>query len=179
MLKKKNILLLALSLVIGFLVLYLINPLIAIIYAVLWFDKVLLGIGPVHSFGIELTTIATVMLGVIFGPVFAFIFTIVSIPFFYTLKYTLLPLPHPDWPFFIPSPYNFIDAAGAAIAGFLAQQPMLIIFVAVWFSKEIIYAIVDRLAGKPFDMVYPVFNGIFNAVLIVYFGSFFLGLVGL
>ena len=179
MFRKKNILYLFLSLVIGFAALYIISPFLAVIYAVLWFDKIILGIGPVHTFGIELTTIATVLLGIIFGPVIAFIFTIVFIPFFYTLKYMLLPLPQPEWPFFVPSPYNLVEAIGAATAGVLAQQSPLIVFVGVWIIKEITYVIVDKFTGKPPDIVYPVFNAIFNAVMIVYFGSFFLGLVGL
>lgn len=179
MLGKRNIILLSLTLVLGFAALYLINPLIAVIYAVLWVDKIPLGILSVHKFGIELTTIATVMLGIIFGPVIAFIFTIVAIPVIYGLRYTLLPLSPPEWPLFVPSPQNLVEAIGAAVAGLLADQSFLVIFVGVWIAKEITYVIFDRFSGKPFDMIYPVFNGIFNAILIVYFGSFFLGMVGL
>ncbi len=179
MTKRNNVKYLILSLVAVFLVLYIINPFIAIIYAVLWFDKIILGIGPVHRFGIELTTIATVMLGIIFGPVIAFIFTIISVPILYGLRYMLIPSSPPEWPLFTPSPYNFVEAIGAAVAGILAQQSFLLIFIGVWIAKEIIYVAVDRLAGKPPDIVYPVFNAIFNAVLIIYLGKFFLGLVGL
>src|SRR3989338_6367962 len=122
-----NVIALFSTLFVGFLAIYLIwgFPL-AVIFAILWIDKVLIGaIGAVRYIGIEFTTIATVLLGFLYGPVFSFLFALISLPVLHAMKYIFLPLPQPEWPFFVPSPYNLIDAMAALIASFLAGLPFL------------------------------------------------------
>ncbi len=181
MFKKRNISLLAVSFVLGYAFFYLLGGhVLAAIFAVLWFDKIIIGLsGIVHKFGIEFTTIATILMGIIYGPVIAFAMIIIIVPILYGLRYMLLPLVPPEWPLFVPSPQNLVEALGAAVAGLLAGFPLLTIFLAVFMVKEIAYVVTDRIIGKPPDLIYPVVNFIFNLLIIINLGGFFLGLVGL
>ena len=179
MFKKKNILFMFISLIAGYSLFYFFDVTLAAIFLVIWFDKVFLGmLGIVRCFGIEFTTIATILLGITHGPLFAFVFALIVIPIMHGIKYLFLPLPHPEWPLFVPSPYNFVDALGAAIAGFLASSPILYILIAVLIIKDITYALADKLFfSKPPEVIYAIGNFIFNFIIILQFGSFFLELI--
>ena len=181
MFKTRNIGLLALSFILGYGIFYLLGGhILAAIFAVLWFDKVLIGVsGIVHKFGIEFTTIATILMGLIYGPIIAFVMSIIILPVLYGIRYVLLPIAPPEWPLFVPSPQNLVEAIGAAVAGLLVGFPLLTIFLAVFVIKEVAYVIADRLIGKPPDIIYPVVNFVFNLLIVFYLGGFFLGLVGL
>jgi hypothetical protein len=181
MLKIRNVGLMALSFVLGYAVFYLLGGhVLAAIFAVLWFDKTIIGLsGIVHKFGIEFTTIATILMGIIYGPIIAFVMSIILLPVLYGIRYVLLPIAPPEWPLFVPSPQNLVEAIGAAIAGMLAGFPLLTIFLAVFIVKEIAYVVADRAIGKPPDIIYPVVNFVFNLLIILNLGGFFLGLVGL
>ncbi len=177
----RNIIFLVLSIVLGYLGFYLIGGhVLAAIFAVLWFDKVIIGTaGLPHKFGVELTTIATILMGIIYGPVLAFVLTMILLPVLYGLKYILLPLSPPSWPLFVPSPQNLVDAIGAAAAGIFAGFDLLILFLGVFIIKEIAYLAVDFMIGRPPDVIYPFVNFVFNILIVLNMGSFFLGLVGL
>lgn len=179
---KRSILALFSTLFIGFFLIYLIwgFPLAAI-YAILWIDKILIGaIGAVRYIGIEFTTIATVLLGFLYGPVFSFLFALISLPVLHAMKYIFLPMPPPEWPFFVPSPYNLIDAFAAIAASFLAWLPFLHAVLIVVLLKDIGYAVVEKLMiNKPVDVISAITYIIFNLVIAAHFGSFFLGLVGM
>ena len=179
MFKKRSILFLVLSLVGGYLMLHIFDVTLAAIFLVLWFDKVFLGmVSVVKYFGIELTTIATILLGITYGPLIGFVFALIVIPIMHGIKYLFLPLPPPEWPLFVPGPYNFVDALGAAIAGFLASYPILYILIPVLIVKDISYAAVDRLFfSKPPEVIYAIGNFIFNLVIIFQFGNFFLEMI--
>lgn len=181
MFSKKNIVFLVLSFIVGYAVFYLIGGhVLAAIFSVLWFDKIIIGTAVLpHKFGVELTTIATILMGIIYGPVIAFFLTLILLPILYGLKYVLLPLTPPEWPLFVPSPQNLVDAIGAAVAGLLMGFDLLIIFIGVFIIKEITYLIVDFSIGKPPDVIYPGVNFIFNLLIVLKLGEFFLGLVGL
>jgi hypothetical protein len=179
MFRKRNFLFLVLSLAVGYLIFHLFNAALAAIFLVLWFDKVFLGMtGIVRYFGIEFTTIATILLGIVFGPLVAFVFSLIVIPILHGIKYLFLPLPPPEWPLFVPSPYNFIDALGAAIAGFLSSYPIIYILIPVLILKDIIYSAVDMaLFSKPPEIMYAIGNFIFNLIIIINFGNFFTGMI--
>jgi hypothetical protein len=181
MFRVRNVGLLALSFILGYAFFYLLGGhVIAAIFAVLWFDKVIIGLsGIVHKFGIEFTTIATILMGIIYGPIIAFVMSIIILPMLYGIRYILLPIAPPEWPLFVPSPQNLVEALGAAAAGLLAGFPLLNIFIAVFIIKEIAYIVTDRIIGKPPDLIYPVVNFIFNLLIIINLGGFFLGLVDL
>lgn len=179
MFKKRNIIFLVLFLLVGYVLLRIFDAALAAIFLVLWFDKVFLGmIGVIRYFGIEFTTIATILLGITHGPLIAFVFALVVIPILHGMKYLFLPLPPPEWPLFVPSPYNFIDALGAAIAGFLSSYPILYILIPVLIVKDITYAAVDNLFfSKPPEVLYAIGNFIFNIIIILNFSNFFLGMI--
>jgi len=170
-----------LSFVLGYALFYLIGGhILAAIFAVLWFDKVLIGLsGIIHKFGIEFTTIATILMGIIYGPIIAFVMSIIILPILYAIRYILVPLVPPEWPLFVPSPQNLVEAIGAAVAGLLMNFPLLTIFIGVFIIKEIAYVIVDRVIGKPADIIYPMVNFVFNLLIVINLGGFFLSLVGL
>ena len=139
MFRKRNIILLLPSFVLGYAFFYLLGGhVLAAIFAVLWFDKIIIGLsGIVHKFGIEFTTIASILMGIIYGPVIAFAMIIIVVPILYGIRYVLLPIAPPEWPLFVPSPQNLVEALGAAAAGLLVGFPLLTIFIAVFIIKEI------------------------------------------
>lgn len=179
---KRSILALFSTLFIGFVVIYLIwgFPLAAI-FAILWIDKVLIGaIGAVRYIGVEFTTIATVLLGFLYDPVFSFLFALLLLPLMHAMKYIFLPLPQPEWPFFVPSPYNIIDAVAALAASFLSWLPFFHAVIVIVILKDIGYAVVEKaMISKPVDFISAITYIIFNLVIAAHFGPFFLGLVGL
>ena len=179
---KKRLLLLAGSFVFGSLLLYVLGgPGLAAIYAILWADKVLLGFaGVIRYAGIEFTTMVTILTGMLFGPVLAFIFIIIVIPILHAIKFIALPLYEPDWPLFVPHYYNFVDAIGASVAGMAAGLPLLWIMILVLIARGIMYPFIDFYLldkGINFFTIPP--TAIFNLLLAWYLGGFFLGLVGL
>ncbi|MBI4173812.1 MAG: hypothetical protein HY519_03780 [Candidatus Aenigmarchaeota archaeon] len=154
---------------------------LAAIYVIMWFDKVILGFaGIVRWIGIDFTTIATVMLGMAFGPWFAFFYTIIVIPVFHAVKFIALPLYEPEWPLFIPHYYNFIDAIGAALAGMFAWSGIFWAAIVVMFARMILYSMVDYyLLEKGVNVFIIPQNFIFNLLLVWYYGKFFAGLAGI
>jgi hypothetical protein len=64
------------TLVAGFAFFFILSGLpLAIIYAVLWIDKIVIGsFGPIRYVGVEFTTFATVLLGFTHGALFSFLY---------------------------------------------------------------------------------------------------------
>lgn len=182
LIEKRNIIGLLLTLVIGFVLILLIFGFpLAIIFAIFWFDKIILGaLGPLRYIGLELTTIASILLGFVYGPTFGFVFAIIVLPLMHASKYIFLPLPQPEWPYFVPSPYNLIDALAVVAASFLIGLPFLYAVIIIIILKDIGYAIVERvMINKPIDFISAITYIIFNAAIAANFGDFFLRLVGL
>ena len=182
LIEKRNLLLLVLTFFIGFVLVFIIwgFPL-ALIYTIFWIDKIIIGsFTPVRYLGIEFTTIATVLLGFLYEPLFGFLFTIIMLPLMHASKYIFLPLPQPQWPFFIPSPYNIIDAFAVLIASFLSSITFLHVVIIVVILKDIFYAIAEKtMIGKPIDVISAFTYLIFNIVIAFYLGDFLLNLTGL
>ncbi len=179
---KYRLLLLTGSFILGALIFSALGgPGLGIIYALLWFDKVILGFaGVIRYFGIEFTTLCTILTGLLYGPVLALIFIITVIPFFHAVKFIALPLYEPDWPLFVPHYYNVVDAIGAAIAGMLIGWPMVWVMAIVLIARGIMYPVIDFYLldrGVNFFTIPP--TAVFNLLLVWYFGSFFAGLAGL
>jgi hypothetical protein len=171
---------LALTLIIGTAFFYILGgTVLALVYAILWVDKIIIGmVGTVRYLGIEFTTIATVIIGISYGPVNAFIFSIVMIPLLHAAKYIFLPLPQPEWPYFIPHPNNVVDALGAAFAGVFAGLPLLFNTLIVVFLKDVGYALSERyMIGKPIDYFSAIMYLVFNALLAIQFGPAIMALV--
>jgi hypothetical protein len=176
---SKGVVLLVLTLVSGFAAFSVFDPRLAILFALLWVDKtVISAFGAIRYFGVELTTVTSVILATLYGPFFAFIFLIVLIPVLHGLKYILLPLPTPEWPLFVPSPYNIVDAVGALVAGLLVPLSFFINLLVTAVSKDILFAFAARLTmSKPVNVLSAITSVVFNMFVGYPFGLFILGLL--
>ncbi len=177
---RNKLALAALTLALGAAVFYLLAGIaLGVIFALLWIDKIAIGSIPVvRKFGVEITTITTIFLGIAYGPVIAFFFSLVFIPALHAIKFIILPMPS-EWPMFVPSPYNVADAIGAAIAGLLQSQALMLIMAAVLISKILVYAFVDRVfLSKPVDVIGAVGMTLFNLALILPIAGYFASVTG-
>ena len=157
-----------LVLAIGFALSYfLVGIVLAIIFAVLWFNKVILQ--PLtfpYYFGIEFVTVSIIIIGILYGPVFGFVFAITVIPFLNGLKY-ILGYTEEEWPAFVPEPMNFADGFAAVLAWNLRDQNIFIIFFVVLIMKYAISIIKDKIIvpDKPAMIIVLIPNFVFNMFL--------------
>ncbi|MBI2971482.1 MAG: hypothetical protein HYY37_03650 [Candidatus Aenigmarchaeota archaeon] len=152
---------------------------LAVLFVLLAFDKIILGMGGIlRKIGIEFTTILTIFIGVMYGPVFAFFYTLLIIPVFHAIKFFFIPM-QPDWPLFVPAPYNFADAIGAALAAFMKDFFIGYIMFFVVIEKIVVYALADRLMfGKPVDIFGAVTYFVFNMAIALPAAGFLTGITG-
>lgn len=176
---SKGIVVLLMILASGFAILAIFDMRLAILFAFLWVDKTIISaFGAIRYFGVELTTVISVILAVLYGPWFAFVFLLVIIPLLHGFKYILLPLPQPEWPLFVPSPYNIVDALGALVAGFLAPLSFLVNLFITAVAKDILFALAERfMISKPVNVISAVTSVVFNMVVGYPFGLFVLGVI--
>ncbi len=169
--------LLLLTLAAGFLVFMVFDFRLAVMFAFLWVDKtVISAFRIVRYFGVELTTVISVIMAMIYGPVFAFIFILVSTPVLHGLKYVFLPMPPPEWPLFMPSPYNVVDALGALVAGFLAPLQLFYALLGTAIAKDVFFAAAEKfMLSKPVDVISAVTSIAFNLLAGYPFALFVLG----
>ncbi len=161
---SKGVGLLLLALVAGFLILLVFDFRLAVMYAILWADKTIISaFRIIRYFGVELTTVISVIMAMIYGPIFAFIFILVSTPILHGLKYVFLPMPPPEWPLFVPSPYNIVDALGALVAGLLAPLQLFYALLATAIAKDFFFALSEKfMLSKPVDVISAVTSIAFN-----------------
>lgn len=176
---SKGVGFLLLTLIIGFVVFYLLDFKLAILFVVLWVDKTIISaFRIIRYFGVELTTVASVIMAMFYGPWFAFVFILVSTPVLHALKYIFLPMPQPEWPLFVPSPYNIVDALGALVAGFLAPLELFYALVLTAVAKDIFFAAAEKfMLSKPIDVISAITSIAFNIVAGYPFGVFILSIL--
>jgi len=174
----KVITIFALSFVIGFVFFGLLGGMaLSIIFAIIWFDKVILNMFVIlDNFGIELITMSSIMVGLIYGPVIGFFFGFLVIPLIEGLKPTLFKLPT-DWPPFVPGIPHFTDGIIAVIASFLTGIPLFFVLMVCLIPKNFLFALNAKMIGKPFDVLFAVFSVFFNVFLVLHFNSFWLSLM--
>ena len=171
---------LIIAMAVGFLLSFFLSGIVlAMIFLLIWLDKTIIGYaGILHKFGIEITTITTVFLGLLFGAIFAFFFALVVIVLAHGFRHIAFPSAPTEWPPFVPYPYNFIDAAGAVTAAVIRLNIFHTLLI-VLLVKVILYIIVDRIAfGKPPDFVGGVTNVVFNLAVFLPISQFFIGATG-
>lgn len=175
----KGLMFLGLTLAAGFVIFAVFDFRLAIIFAFLWIDKIIISaFGAVRYFGVELTTVLGVILAMLYGPWFAFIFLLFLIPLLHAFKYLFLPLPQPEWPLFVPSPYNIVDALGALVAGFLTPFSFLIKVFITAVAKDIFFAFAEKfMISKPVDILTAVTSVVFNMLVGYPFGLFILAVI--
>lgn len=147
--------------------LLLIDYKLAAIYFLLWFDKVPMGVLSIPKLiGIEFTTVSTLLLGILYGPLgAAFIFVVV--PIFDGVKQQFVPQ-QGEWPPFVPGFANIVDSVLVIAAFVLASQDIFVIMIAILLIKYAVHETKDMVYGKPFDfMVIP--NFVFNLVAMLMF----------
>ncbi len=126
----------------------------ALIFAMLWFEKVTLGLsqGVLVELGIEFATVPMVFIGVLYGPWTAFLVGFFGLPLLDSVRWIISPPKYSGgWPPVIPGPDSFVDGLTGAVAGFLYgflpfswASPIAII------TKNIIAPIKDTLTyGNP------------------------------
>ncbi|MBI4896139.1 MAG: hypothetical protein HY832_01170 [Candidatus Aenigmarchaeota archaeon] len=153
---------------------------ILVVLALFWLDKMGVEFFSIISYlGAEIVTFATVILGLMFGPVAALIIGIVFITAFHSCKFLIIPMPT-RWPMFVPSPTDIIHAIGGCIAGFLVGLPFFSAFIIVIGIKTVLFAFYDLYwKGKPIDFVAAGLNIIFNLLFYVLVGVSLLTMMGL
>ena len=148
---------------------------LAVIYLLLWIDKVPLGILSVlRLVGIEFTTISTLLLGILYGPLgAAFIFF--AVPILDGIRSLFVKIAS-DRPPFVPGFANVVDAVLVIVAFVLASQDIFVIIISILLIKYAVHETKDMVYGKPFDfMVVP--NFVFNLVILLVFKDLVLSIL--
>ena len=174
------IVLLIIAMIIGFLLSFFIfGVALALIFLFIWIDKSIIGYAEIfHKMGIELTTITTVFLGILFDPLFAVVFAMVVIVIAHGFRYIAFPSAPSEWPPFVPHPYNFIDAIGVVVAS-LAGMPLFYTLIVVLAVKTMLYMIIDRIAlGRPPNIIGAMMNIVFNLIIFLPVAHFFIAVSG-
>lgn len=141
-------------LVLGFFVLLSVSGLpAAIIFALLWFEKVKLAVfqGVLAEMGIEFATVPMVFAGILYGPVAGFVIGFFGMPLMDSIRWLISPPKYGGWPPVVPGPDSFVDGLTAAVAGFLVQiLPFSMASPLAIIVKNIIAPIKDMITyGKP------------------------------
>ena len=153
---------------------------LAAIFFMIWIDKGIIGFGDIlHKMGIEITTIATLFLGILFGPVFAFFFAIISIVLAHGISALLFPDAPSEWPPFVPHPYNAIDALGAVAAAALTGTSLFNTLLIVLLVKSGLFIVFNMLAlGKPPNVIGVFVNVVFNVLIFLPLAGLFIAVTG-
>ena len=152
---------------------------LAAIFFMIWLDKGIIGYGDIlHKMGIEITTIATLFLGILFGPVFAFFFAVIAIVLAHGISSLLFPDAPSEWPPFVPHPYNAIDAIGAVAASF-AGIPLFNALLIVLLVKSGLFIVFNMIAlGKPPNFIGVLVNVVFNVLVFLPLAGLFIAVTG-
>ena len=156
--------------------LLLIDYKLAAIYFILWLDKVPMGILSIpRLIGIEFTTISTLLLGILYGPLgAAFIFFIVPILDGVKQQFAIA---DSEWPPFVPGFANIVDAVVTMVAFMMASQDIFVILAVMLIIKYAVHFVKDRIyAQKPFDIML-ILNFIFNIVIMLLFKDVILSII--
>ncbi len=171
---------LALSLFTGLLIFYIFGGIpLVIVFLLLWTDKVIFGILRVPgAFGIELTTVSTVILGIAYGPQFGFFFALILIPMIDGIKHFFIKV-HVEWPPFIPSVANVSDGLVAVVAGIMKGYPLPIIAFVALPVKYLFFFAENIIHRKPPNLMWLLGNIAFNVIIIMKFQDLILKAAGL
>lgn len=155
------------TLVMGSLAAFFINPLSLLVYLFIWFDVLVLGriSMVVRTVGLELFTLSAIISGIALGPVIGFFFSLIGIPLLTLAIYGAV---YRSFTMYLPS-FDFVAMAfAAAFAGFLApQMPFLAaVFIAVFF-KHVVMNVINLFMHGGIDYASPAVNIIFTTLFIL------------
>jgi hypothetical protein len=175
---RTKYLLIPLSLVFGLIFFGFFGLALAAIFALIWFDKILLWF--LGSFGIELTTISMLLIGISYGPFVGFFFVLLVLPLLEGMKTFYLPVAQSDWPAFVPTPYHLLDGVIVTLAWFMKDNPLLLIMVVALLVKYPSTAMIDNyFIGKPPNLLRLLLAIVFNLILVVYLSDVFVNIMSL
>jgi len=152
---------------------------IAIIFLILWFEKIIMYGTPGLSTISDVTTIVMALIGIIYGPFVGIFFGLIVIPVLEGIKKITSPFPIESMPF-VPTHSNIVDILVAIIAPFLffAGLPFLLVIGILVIMKYIISGAFDSIVmGKPPPVMAATIALISNGILVIIFEDFFLALI--
>ncbi|GEM_PF-4262911 len=151
-----------LTLVIGSILAYLINPLIFLVYLLLWIDAMIIAnyILTIRTIGFELVTLSGLIAGIALGPIFGFFYSLLLMPLLITILSSMsakdvIPI-YPN--------VNFVAIAiAAAMIGFLpAQFGFLAAVIVALLFKQITAAVMQAIISGGFGAIFMFINFIFS-----------------
>ncbi len=142
----------------------------AIIFAILWFEKVKLGVfqGMLAEMGIEFATVPIIFIGILYGPVAGFIIGFFGMPLMDSIRWLISPPKYSGgWPPVVPGPDSLADGLTAAVAGLLIQAlPFSFAAPLAVIARNIILPVKDMMTyGKPPSPML-IINTFFNFFLV-------------
>jgi hypothetical protein len=160
---------LAASLPVGLFLTFLGGLTLAVIFALLWIDKILIeAIKFPRIFGVEFVTVSMIAIGIVHGYWIGFLFALIIIPVLEGIRQLFIPK-NEEWPPFVPSLSHVADGIVALIAFSFRSTPLAFVFIASLIVKYIINSLKDKiLFDKPPDPITPVTNFIFNIALVLF-----------
>lgn len=137
----------------------------AVIFFLLWVDKIISGYtkGALSELGIELVTVPTIYIGILYGSIFAFLFCFLVYPILNAIKWVIAQPLTTELPPFIPSPDTFIDGMIGFMAGILpGLLPLPMLFIVCVIAKNILISIKDAwffgMPPKPMALINIIAN---------------------
>ncbi len=125
----------------------------AIIFSLLWFEKVTLGLtqGMLAELGIEFATVPLIFIGILYGPATAFIVGFFGMPILDSLRWFISPPKYSGgWLPIVPGPDSFVDGLTGSIAGLLASFSFSIAAPLAVIARNVIKPVEEAMAyGKP------------------------------
>ena len=109
-----------------------------------------------YEFGIELITTSMILIGIIYGPSFAFLFGLLIYPVIDAFRWMVAVPFEAEWPPLIPSPDSLIAGVLGFIAGFLIDfLPFFVVVFACLIARIPMAVAKDMLfTGMPFKPGY-------------------------
>ncbi len=156
------------------------DPLLAFCLFIVLFEKCIIAMFPLP--GVELTTLATFLFALKYGLVKAIALAVV-VPGIITSVLRFLfwkEFLRPDEAPFTLGAGNLIDVAVVSICWYLKHFNfgLLELMVIILAVKHLLAYIKNSFTGSP-DVVSPVVSSLLNIFLVLFFGNFFLWLIGL
>ncbi|MBI2971654.1 MAG: hypothetical protein HYY37_04530 [Candidatus Aenigmarchaeota archaeon] len=150
-----------------------------IVFVFLWIDKVIFGILRINSI-VEFTTVSTIIIGIVYGPIFGFFFSLFLIPLLDGIKIFFIKV-NIEWPPFIPGFANVIDGLVAVAAWFLMGFDLLYIMLAclaLKYTLNFLFHVIKLrvYTQQPFDYK-MFFSVISNVAIIVLFRDIIMGII--
>jgi len=151
--------------------------LLAALFFLIWFDEVVFSILKVPAIvGLEFATLASVVLGLNFGPVAAFVFLVVYKPITRTLRQLWVSYADENESPFAPSAEELVFFLISLLAMFFAFVPFLFLFMFLVIVKDVLVLLSDIYIDGELDPY--TLNMVPNFFFNLFIGYYASGLLG-